>query len=500
VTASSGGDGVHDANSISPKDAAHKPLSFVAEARALRAGRYPTNGNGRAVDAPPYVVAAVNGECEKVRRAVVSTRNSTLNNAALALGHYVGGDVLAEVDAVEHLTTAAYACGLTEPEVGDTIRSGMTKGKTEPRGVPEREAKDYPPAPAWGDEHGASDVGPRRSWRPVEMGAVIDGDYAQPTPTVGARSDGVGLLYRGRTHTAVGESEALKTWLADVITVHELARGNACLRIDFEDDAPAIVRRLLTLGADSQALRDRFAYIRPDEALNDTGRDDLDQALGDLRPVFACLDGVTEGMTMHGLNPLDNVDIAKYGRLLSRRIARHGAAALDLDHVVKDREGRGRYALGGVHKLNAVTGAAFVLESREPFGIGLAGRSTVRIAKDRPGQLKRHGVAGRDRSTWFADLVLISHHADFIEASIDPPVERSDTFRPTTIMRRVSDALAKADRPLPKIDVEERVTGKAETVRLALATLVDEHYVTVEVGARGAQLHRLIRPFTEAEL
>jgi len=458
------------------------PTWLEREKAAAKAAKAAANGNApRTRSVPPpiaddsaegrYVATALHEETERARTAIPGTRNSTLNTAALKLGQLVAGGVLDEAVVVEQLTDAALSAGLEPGETRDTIRSGLTKGKTEPRGVPEREAKNYPPAPPWDDQHdGPSEVEPRRSWRPVEMGAVIDGDYAQPTPTVGARSDGVGLLYRGRTHTAVGESEALKTWLADVITVHELAAGNACLRIDFEDDAPAIVARLLSLGADPQALRDRFAYIRPEEALNDAGRDDLDQALGDLRPVFACLDGVTEGMTMHGLNPLDNVDIAKYGRLLSRRIARQGAAALDLDHVVKDREGRGRYALGGVHKLNAVTGAAFVLENRDPFGIGLTGRSTVRIAKDRPGQLKRHGIAGRDRSTWFADLVLVSHHADFIEASIDPPVERSDTFRPTTIMRRVSDALAKADRPLSKSAVVDRVTGKAETVRLALAT------------------------------
>ena len=59
---------------------------------------------------------------------------------------------------------------------------------------------------------------------------------------------------------------------------------------------------------------------------------------------------------MHGLDPLKNQD-ALFGTMVTKQLTASGAAAVSLDHVVKDREGRGRYALGAVHKLNGLSGA-----------------------------------------------------------------------------------------------------------------------------------------------
>ena len=39
------------------------------------------------------------------------------------------------------------------------------------------------------------------------------------------------------------------------------------------------------------------------------------------------------------------------------------------------REHRGRYAIGGVPQLNGLDGAAYTMEAREPFGIGITGRA-----------------------------------------------------------------------------------------------------------------------------
>ncbi len=60
----------------------------------------------------------------------------------------------------------------------------------------------------------------------------------------------------------------------------------------------------------------------------------------------------------------------------------------------------------------------------------------------------------------------------------------------------MSDALAGAPEDLSVRGVLDRVTSKrAEDVRGALARLVDEGFVTVQNGARGAHLHHLDRPF-----
>ncbi len=211
----------------------------------------------------------------------------------------------------------------------------------------------------------------RHSWQPVDLTAVLDGSYAPPQPTVGRRADGIGLFYRGRVHSIAAESEGLKTWFALVAAATELGRGNgAGLFIDFEDDEGGVVGRLLALGVKPDVIRDRFAYIRPDDPITAIGnRADLTDAIGDLQPALGVVDGVTEAMSLDGLELRDNTDVARFGKLLPRWLADRGPAVTALDHVVKDREGRGRYAIGGVHKLNAVNGAAFVLENRRPFGV-----------------------------------------------------------------------------------------------------------------------------------
>lgn len=338
----------------------------------------------------------------------------------------------------------------------------------------------------------------RRSWQPVDLTDVLAGNYTPPAPTVGARADGAGLFYPGRVHSIASESEAGKTWLALAGVATELAAGNSAIYLDFEDDEGGLVGRLLSLGVDRQAVRDRFAYLKPEEALTALGnREDLGQVLGDLRPTLAVLDGITEAMTLHGLEVKDNGDVARFGKMLPSWIAGQGPAAVNLDHVVKDRENRGRYAIGGVHKLNGLNGAAYMLENRTPFGIGLTGRSTVYVAKDRPGQLRRNALPSNG-SHWYADLVLDSTHVDLVEVSLDAPAERSETFRPTVLMGRVSEALTRAGQPLTVRDVLDRVKGKRDQdVRSALAALVDEGHVVKENGARGAHLHRLVKPFGE---
>lgn len=334
------------------------------------------------------------------------------------------------------------------------------------------------------------------SWRPVDLTEALTDGYRPPTPTVGRRSDGRPVLYAGRTHTLSGESEGGKSWLAQLFAVQELNAGNGVVYVDFEDDGAAVAHRLLLLGTTKPAIRDRFAYLNPTEPITTPGaaRDLLD-AVRDVAAGYVVLDGVTEALSLHGLSTLDNDDLATFGRLVTRPLTALGAAVLSLDHVTKDRETRGRYAIGGVHKLNGLSGAALILENVDRFGDGLAGRSRLSIAKDRPGQLRPHALRGKGDLWWFGDFTLDTSRPIPDPAELRPPVERAENFRPTVLMSRVADALAGAPMPLSGADIEHRVTGKAADVRRALAALVDDSYVAVTDGPRGARLHTLTRPY-----
>ena len=82
-----------------------------------------------------YVSAAVRNEVRRVSAAREGARNATLNNAALALGHFVGAGLLPRSTVEQELRRAATDCGLWRDgphAVEATIRSGLSAGMAQP--------------------------------------------------------------------------------------------------------------------------------------------------------------------------------------------------------------------------------------------------------------------------------------------------------------------------------------------------------------------------------
>jgi len=85
-----------------------------------------------------YTLAALRGECQRVRSALLGRHNATLCRAAYALGQLVGAGLLDAATAHAQLTTAAEAlitgeCGCTPAEVARVIRAGLAAGADNPR-------------------------------------------------------------------------------------------------------------------------------------------------------------------------------------------------------------------------------------------------------------------------------------------------------------------------------------------------------------------------------
>lgn len=359
------------------------------------------------------------------------------------------------------------------------------------------------PPDDWGDATPADT--PRepvpRTWAAQDLRNVLDGTYKPPQPSVGRRDDGVGLFYPGRMNSVASESEAGKTWFALIACLQEINDGNHVLYLDFEDDAGGVVGRLLCLGANPADVLERFHYVRPENQPSDIDLLDLAVVL-DFQPTLAIVDGVTEGMSLFGLELKDNTDIAKFGRQLLRPLMNTGAAVVTLDHVVKSSENRGRYSIGGVHKLNGLNGVMYILENRRPFGIGVTGKSTIRVAKDRPGQIRKNGLSHSSGMHWYADLVVKSETQEYAEAHLYSPKVRDeedreadeDEKRINGLKRQVLDAIRKASTALTGKGIEDRVTGKAADIRRAVAGLVDSGQIVAQPGPRNATLHSIPAP------
>jgi hypothetical protein len=173
--------------------------------------------------------------------------------------------------------------------------------------------------------------------------------------------------------------------------------------------------------------------------------------------------------------------------------------------VVKSADSRGRYAIGGVHKLNGLNGVMYLLESVKPFGIGIKGRSRLRIAKDRPGQLRREALPHEGGLYWFADLVVDATEPNLIEAVLYPPIEQAAIEQQTAEQekasreeaeisdrqKKVTAVLRSAAEPLSGRAIAELVPGRASVTRRALTRLVHVGEVATVPGPKGATLHVL---------
>lgn len=328
------------------------------------------------------------------------------------------------------------------------------------------------------------------SWAPIDIGPYTSGEFEMPPPEILCRTDGKALFYPGRVHSFSGESESGKTWVVLAAVAEVLRRGDYVVYCDFEDTPASVVGRLLALGVDPTALLTRFSYIQPEGPLGEREAWDLHVAC--IAAQFVVFDGVTEALALHGYDPNSNADIAAWLNDVPRRPAREGAAVVLIDHVVKDKEARGRFAIGAQHKLSGVD-AAYGVKVIEPFGRGRNGKLKVTVHKDRPGY-----VRGFARDGCVALVNLESREDGSVAVALRPPDaagEAGGAFRPTFLMARVAAAVA-ATPGMTKNAIRGTVKGKTSAVDLALELLVTEGFIVVEREGQSHR-HRLVKPFEE---
>ena len=162
-----------------------------------------------------------------------------------------------------------------------------------------------------------------------------------------------------------------------------------------------------------------------------------------------------------------------------------------IDHVVKDREQRGRYAIGGQHKLAGVD-VAYSMRVIEPFGRGRDGVVSIRVEKDRPGGVREFATDGQ-----VALLRARSFPDGKVGISLEPPEHASGGFRPTVLMERLSERWRKP-RSCQSARCAKRVRGKSGALDLALELLIAEGFVTARRDGQ-KHLHSSIRPFREED-
>ena len=181
-------------------------------------------------DHSAYINAALTRELDQLANTPKGQRNSALNIAALKLG----GLPLDRDQLRDRLLDACQSNGLIaddgQASAEATIRSGFGKADRDgPRTIPLPPEPDepYDPGPSDDDQSDEHADDEPTTWEPLDLGPWLNGEITQPQPTLGlTRSDGLRLIYPGREHAILGETECGKTWLALGCVAAELAVGN----------------------------------------------------------------------------------------------------------------------------------------------------------------------------------------------------------------------------------------------------------------------------------
>jgi KaiC/GvpD/RAD55 family RecA-like ATPase len=331
------------------------------------------------------------------------------------------------------------------------------------------------------------------TWMPVDLGAVMSGGIEPVLPTMLGRDDGVLLLYPGRIHEFKGHPEAGKGWFALLACRQELRAGNKVAYIDFEDYAEGILERLIAMGIPTEVIANQFMYFHPEESFGDEAQKILFDHLKEDKPTLCIIDSVAEVFSSNALNPNDNADAAKFVTMMPRPLANLGITVVLIDHITKGAENV-RFSIGAQHKLAAVSGSSFVIEADQPLGVGMRGSSRIIMAKDRLGRVRKHAQDGK----LIGELVIHSnddgsHTAVDLNRPLGQTIEGMEI--PKEVLVEVSRYVESQGRRAPMgKEVREHVTGRFETIQLALDSLVRGGYLFAE-KKRNATCYSSIKPF-----
>jgi len=231
----------------------------------------------------------------------------------------------------------------------------------------------------------------QHGWEPTDLAAIIQTGWEPVKPELLQRTDGACLFYPQRINALYGESGSGKTWVAMTTAAQTIHKHQRVLFLDFEDHPGSVTDRMRQLGCDDTELIERFTYISPVMPFTERAGHYLEQLIITLNITLCIIDSTGEAVSMDGINPNADEEIAAWFRKVPRRITRAGATVLLLDHVPKSNESNKRFAIGSQRKLAAIDGASYRVDATTPPAKGMEGKLKLTVAKDRHGNYQ-HGA------------------------------------------------------------------------------------------------------------
>lgn len=320
------------------------------------------------------------------------------------------------------------------------------------------------------------------SWEPIDLGTLPD--HPPIPPELGQTN----LVYPGKRHVFSGPPESAKTLAAYCIMIQVVRLGGTAVLIDFEMGGFDARQRLRELGATAPEIS-KIAYLEPDESANEQRI----QRLISLEPQLVVIDAAAGVYSMEGLDDNKRTDVEKISKLYIRAFWRCGIATILIDHVVKDVETRGRYAIGSERKLGGAD-VHLGFDPKKSISRGGQGKYSITTHKDRGGYLKRGHIA---------DLHLSSspetHMIDWAFTEAVVVTDEHGDIRPTIKMEQISNKLSGRTERLTTNEVKDLIGGNRELAGKAIKIMISEEYLDAEDGPRGSKNLLLIRPYNASD-
>jgi hypothetical protein len=313
----------------------------------------------------------------------------------------------------------------------------------------------------------------RVSWQRIDLS---DPQYDRPTepPAI------CGLIYRRKRHTISGPPESLKTLLALIFGLEHMRAGEGTFAlVDFEMGEHAARLLLHDLGATLDEIGSVY-YITP------TGppeQADLD-AITAAGVTLAIIDAAAGAYSASELDDNKRADAEIFSRTWIAPLWLRNITTIVLDHVVKNSDARGKFAIGSERKLGTVD-VHLGLEAVKQLHRGTSGLVRILTHKDRPGHLDRprageielHSDPDTHRITWA-----------FKPASKDSGDSDSGGFRPTILMDRMLAHLEQQSEPVSCNAAATAVGGQRKWTLEAIRLLISDGTIAEQAGPRGAKL------------
>lgn len=356
------------------------------------------------------------------------------------------------------------------------------------------------------------------SWQFEDLAQLASGIELPPTPTVFQREDGQGLFYRGAVNDLHGEPGCGKSMIAQIATAQELKADRDVIYIDYEDSARNVVKRLLLLGVSGEQIIGHMHYVRPSAKPSSPTslggwRETLDYAD---TATLAIIDGVTSCLAYAGLDSNSGDDIAAWYNTMPRLISACGPAVVLIDHVVKSKDNRGRYAGGSMQKLALIDGISYSVDMTKPVGKGVKGTIVIKSGKDRISEIEEHCAV-----SWSSNGSHLREAARIEINSTDPKLMRvtiarpnmmpSDETtrqrgleRPTGLMEKISRIIENAPEEPNQTEIIELLkddgsSARKTTVLTAINRLLEGGWISNRSGRNNRNIYASVKPYRQMD-